>query len=64
MNENFLGYNNFIWFNGVVEDNNDPEYLSRVKVRCLGFHTSNKIVLPTEDLPWAQVSLPTTSAGI
>jgi len=64
MNENFLGYNNFIWFNGVVEDRLDPQYLGRVKVRCLGFHTSNKVILPTEDLPWAQVSLPVTSAGI
>ena len=32
---NFLGFNNFIWFNGVVEDRQDPQKLGRVRVRCL-----------------------------
>ena len=56
MNENFLGLNGFIWFVGVVEDRQDPEYLGRVRVRILGSHTSNKNALPTADLPWASVS--------
>ena len=60
----FLGRNGFIWFNGVVEDRIDPEYLGRVKVRCIGFHTASKIDLPTADLPWSMVVLPVTSAGI
>ena len=64
MNENFLGYNNFIWFTGVIEDRNDPEYLGRVRVRCFGFHTSDNNLLATADLPWAHCLLPTTSAGI
>ena len=45
MNENFLGYNNFVWFTGVIEDRNDPEYLGRVRVRCFGFHTSDNNLL-------------------
>jgi hypothetical protein len=60
----FLGRNGFIWFNGVVEDRQDPQYLGRVRVRCIGFHTANKTELPTADLPWAMVALPITSAGI
>ena len=62
--KNILGFNGFIWFNGVVEDRNDPQYLGRVRVRCVGIHTQDKAVLPTADLPWSQVILPTTSAAI
>jgi len=62
--KNFLGRNGFLWFIGVVEDRMDPEYTGRVRVRCLGHHTSNNNVLPTSDLPWAQVVLPITSSGI
>ena len=62
--KNFLGRNGFIWFNGVVEDRQDPQYTGRVRVRCIGYHTQDKIKLPTADLPWATVVLPTTSAGI
>ena len=61
---NFLGFNNFIWFTGVVEDRTDPFLLGRVRVRCVGIHTHDKEVLPTSDLPWAQVILPVTSPGI
>ena len=64
MNNNFIGMDGFLWFYGVVEDRQDPYMIGRVKVRCLGHHTDNKITLPTEDLPWAQVMLPVTSAGI
>jgi hypothetical protein len=42
-----------VWFQGVVEDRNDPKKLGRCRVRCLGYHTPDKQVLPTEDLPWA-----------
>lgn len=59
----FLG-NNFKWFVGVVEDRHDPEKVGRLRVRCLGIHTSDKNKLPTADLPWASCVLPTTSAGI
>jgi len=64
IDKNFLGRNGFIWFTGVVEDRQDPQYTGRLRVRCIGYHTSNKAKLPTADLPWASVILPTTSAGI
>ena len=52
--KNFSGRNGFIWYTGVVEDRQDPQYLGRVRVRCIGIHTDDKIELPTADLPWAQ----------
>ena len=62
--QNFLGQDGFIWFVGVVEDRQDPQKLGRVRVRCLGYHTADKIALPTSDLPWASPVLPITSSGI
>jgi hypothetical protein len=62
--ELFAGKDGFIWFQGVVENRNDPEMLGRVQVRCLGFHTENKQELPTEDLPWAHPIQPITSAAM
>ena len=61
---NFIGMDGFLWFYGVVEDRQDPYMIGRVRVRCFGHHTGNKTTLPTADLPWAQVMLPVTSAGI
>jgi hypothetical protein len=63
-NDKFLGHNGFLWFVGVVEDRQDPQFAGRVRVRCLGHHTSNKNIVPTSDLPWSQVVLPITSSGI
>ena len=59
----FLG-NKFDWFVGVVEDRHDPEMTGRLRVRCLGVHIGDKLSLPTADLPWASVTLPTTASGI
>ena len=53
-----------VWFQGVVEDRQDPLQLGRVRVRCVGYHTENKQDLPTEDLPWAHPIQPTTSAAM
>ena len=55
---------NMVWFQGVVEDRNDPLQLGRVRVRCVGYHTENKEDLPTEDLPWAHPVQPMTSAAM
>src|SRR5210317_2319453 len=60
----FLGISNFKWFIGVVENRHDPLKVGRLKVRCLGIHTSDKNKIPTADLPWASVALPVTSSGI
>jgi len=58
-------YGNFVWWQGVVEDNRlDPLYLGRCKVRILGYHTDNIDEIPTEDLPWATIMQPTTSAAM
>jgi len=65
--QSFLGKNGFVWFYGVVEDRHDPLYLGRVRVRCIGWHTDDKTSgsgIPTDDLPWADVINPITSASM
>ena len=62
--KNFMGMDGFQWFIGVVEDRMDPKFLGRLRVRILGYHTDDKQKLPTEDLPWAHVMNPITSATI
>lgn len=57
------------WFWGIVEDIHDPEELGRVRVRCYGIHTDRKTPgqtegIPTDELRWALVGLPTTEAGV
>ncbi len=52
---------NPVWFIGVVESRVDPLMSGRCKVRCLGFHTDDINSLPTEDLPWAQLLIPSNS---
>ena len=62
--KDFMGSEGFVWFYGVVEDRKDPLFLGRVKARCIGFHTDDKTLIPTEDLPWADIIQPVTSAAI
>ena len=59
-NSHFMGQDGFIWFVGVGEDRTDPSALGRVRVRCLGYHTTDVTDLPTTDLPWAHVMHPVT----
>ena len=54
----------FRWFIGVVEDIRDPLKLGRVRVRVRGIHSFKQEDIDTADLPWAQVILPSTEAGI
>ena len=61
---NFMGKNGFVWWYGVVEDRKDPLYIGRVRVRCIGWHTDDKDLIATEDLPWADVVQPITSAAM
>lgn len=49
------------WWIGTVEDVEDPKELGRVKVRILNFHTED---WTTEDLPWASILAPTSSASV
>ncbi len=53
-----IGKEGFIWFLGVVEDRQDPEQTGRVRVRCFGWHTDDKELVPTDGLPWAHILQP------
>ncbi len=61
--QEFFGFNPVMWM-GVVEDNEDPIKLGRLRVRIFGWHNgSPKEVdgepgVKTEELPWAQVMQP------
>jgi len=59
----FMGKDGFNWFVGVVEDNDDPKKVGRVKVRCVGYHSENTQDIPTDDLPWASVMMPVTAGA-
>lgn len=53
------------FFVGVVEDVNDPLQANRVRVRAIGYHPEMADGgVPTRDLPWALVGLPTTASGV
>ena len=60
----FTGLDGFVWFIGVVEDNNDPDKLGRVKVRAYGHHTNDLSNIPLEYLPWATVMAPTNDTSM
>jgi hypothetical protein len=51
----------FTWFTGIVKDINDPKNLNRVKVQALGFYDD---AIAVDDLPWATVMMPVTSASL
>lgn len=57
-------YGNFTWWIGVVEDRDDPMKIGRYRVRIQGYHTGDKSILATEDLPWAMTVQPVGSAAV
>lgn len=55
-----LGQEGFRWYIGVVEDIQDPKKLGRVKVRVL----NEDDALATDQLTWAHILMPNTSACV
>jgi hypothetical protein len=56
-----IGEDGFLWFIGIVEDTEDPLKLGRVKARILHDHDRE---VTTDELHWAGVMTPTTSAAV
>lgn len=52
--------NSFVWWTGIVEDRDDPLKLGRIRVRIFGLHSEDTARIPKENLPWAQIMMPTT----
>lgn len=51
-----IGFENPLWFMGIVEDNDDKLNNGRVKVRAFGIHPpADSDDVQTADLPWAPV---------
>jgi hypothetical protein len=63
LQEDYYG-DHFRWFVGIVVNNKDPLKMGRVKVRIRGIHSPDVSQTPTNDLPWAQVVVPSTEGGI
>lgn len=59
----FAGKSGFTWFIGIIEDRKDPLKLGRCRVRCVGWHSENKMELPTDALPWATPALPVNNSN-
>lgn len=62
--KDFAGRNGFVWWVGTVEDRQDPLKLGRCRVRCIGWHSANKMQLATNSLPWAMPSIPVNSSNV
>ena len=57
----FMGQSGFVWWQGKVEDVDDPLQLGRCRVRILGFHSDKITDIPTNELPWAYPANPINS---
>jgi hypothetical protein len=51
-------------FRCVVEDNRDPEFLGRVRIRVIGVHDPIKKNVKVEELPWSDVLQPPSKGDI
>jgi len=67
---NFVGRDGFRWWIGQIPpanaqggQANGSGWGNRIKVRIMGYHPYNTVELPDEDLPWAQVMIPTTAGS-
>lgn len=63
LSKDFYGKNGFVWWTGIVENDEDPLMLGSVQVRIIGIHNEDKNLVPTESLPWAQTVQPANSSG-
>ena len=73
LKSNFIGRDGFRWWVGQIapfesgsgqgEQSNGGGWGNRAKVRILGYHPFDDQELGNDDLPWAQVLLPTTSGS-
>ena len=67
---NFIGRDGFRWWIGQIapeksqgDQINGSGWGNRYKVRIMGYHPYKESELKSEDLPWAQVLLPTTAGS-
>lgn len=58
-----VGYQGFVWFFGLVEDLEDPLQLGRARIRIYNVHSFDEARVRKEDLPWAHVIMPASSAS-
>lgn len=70
LKSNFIGRDGFRWWIGQIppievqkSQANGGGWGNRTKVRILGYHPYSTTELPNEDLPWAQVLIPSTSGS-
>ena len=70
LKSNFVGRDGLLWWVGQVapekaqgEQINGGGWGNRVKVRIMGYHPQSLEELPDEDLPWAQILLPSTAGS-
>lgn len=54
---NKAGFDDFIWWIGVVENREDPLKMGRCQVRIFGIHSDNLSHIKKKNLPWAQPML-------
>ena len=55
---NIKSLENFVWWIGSIENRVDPLGIGRCQIRIFGYHTDDKTILPTIDLPWAHPVFP------
>jgi hypothetical protein len=70
LQSHFIGRDGFRWWIGQIppvttmgKQVEGGGWGNRFKVRILGYHPYSQVELPNEDLPWAQVLIPTTSGS-
>lgn len=70
LKSNFVGRDGFRWWIGQIApkssqeeqfDGDDNAWGNRMKVRIMGYHPSSSAELSNDNLPWAQIMLPTTA---